>query len=171
MRIKVSDIGESGLHMVTLRKPEWLTNIPEITSDEGDIHLSSNINFDLHVTKALKEITVRGKIWFSVESPCARCLKNVDLILAPEVKLTLLPERVSHEGDEDVDYETYGGDEINLGSYLREIIAMSLPLKVLCREECKGLCPHCGANLNFEACSCKEDWVDPRFAALRNLKF
>ena len=49
MRIKVSDIGESGLHMVTLRKPEWLTNVPEITSDEGDIHLSSNINFDLHV--------------------------------------------------------------------------------------------------------------------------
>ena len=171
MRIKVSDIGESGLHIATFRKPEWLSNVPELASDDGDIHLSSNLNFDLHLVKILKEITVRGKAWFSIEAPCARCLRDVDLILTPEVKLTLLPEHIPHEVDGDIGFEAYTGDEIDLGGYLRETVAMSLPLKVLCQEDCKGLCPHCGADLNLGACSCKDDWVDPRFTALRNLRF
>ncbi|MBF8301795.1 MAG: hypothetical protein HW396_76 [Candidatus Dadabacteria bacterium] len=163
-------MGESGLHIKTFRKPEWLTNIPELSSDEGDTHLSSNINVDLLLTKVLKEISVRGNIWFSIETPCARCLDTMDLILEPEVNLILLPEYLPHEKDEDIDFETYKGDEIDLGGYLRELIAMSLPIKVLCVEECKGLCPNCGVNLNLEECSCKDNWVDPRFAVLRNLK-
>ena len=163
-------MGESGLHIKTFRKPEWLTNIPELSSDEGDTHLSSNINVDLLLAKVLKEISVRGNIWFSIETPCARCLDTIDLILEPEVNLILLPEYLTHEEDEDIDYETYKGDEIDLGGYLRELIAMSLPIKVLCVEECKGLCPNCGVNLNLEECSCKDNWVDPRFAVLRNLK-
>ena len=167
----MSDIGESGLHIITFRKPEWLSNVPELASDGGDTHLSSNLNFDLHLTRVLKEITVRGRAWFSIETYCARCLKDVDLVLTPEIKLTLLPESTPYEEDEDIDFETYTGDEIDLGGYLREMIAISLPIKVLCREACKGLCLHCGANLNLGACSCRDDWVDPRFAALRNLKF
>ena len=163
-------MGESGLHIKTFRKPEWLTNIPELSSDEGDTHLSSNINVDLLLTKVLKEISVRGNIWFSIETPCARCLDTMDLILEPEVNLILLPEYLPHEKDEDIDFETYKGDEIDLGGFLRELIAMSLPIKVLCVEECKGLCPNCGVNLNLEECSCKDNWVDPRFAVLRNLK-
>ena len=163
-------MGESGLHIKTFRKPEWLTNIPELSSDEGDTHLSSNINVDLLLTKVLKEISVRGNIWFSIETPCARCLDTMDLILESEVNLILLPEYLPHEKDEDIDFETYKGDEIDLGGYLRELIAMSLPIKVLCVEECKGLCPNCGVNLNLEECSCKDNWVDPRFAVLRNLK-
>src|SRR3990172_8238519 len=130
MKIRVSDMGESGLHIKTFRKPEWLTNIPELSSDEGGNHLSSNINFDLFLNK----------------------------------------EYLPKEKDEDIDFETYKGDEIDLGGYLRELIAMSLPIKVLCVQECKGLCPNCGVNLNLEECSCKDNWVDPRFAVLRNLK-
>jgi uncharacterized protein len=171
MIIRVSDIGESGLDIATFRKPEWLTNIPELAMDNKDAHLSSNINFDLRVTKILREITVCGNVWFSIESSCARCLRTVDSIFTPEVKLTLLPEQIHYEHHEDVNYQTYAGDEFDLGDYLREVIAMSLPFKVLCREECRGLCPYCGADLNLEGCSCMDDWVDPRFAALRNLKF
>ena len=170
MKIKISDIGEAGLHVKTFQKPEWVINIPDLASDEGDTRLSSNINFDLTLTKVLREISVRGNIWFAIETPCARCLNPVDLIISPEVKLILSPEYVTNDDDGDIDYETYNGDEIDLGSYLRELIAVSLPIKVLCREECKGLCHYCGVNLNLEGCSCKDDWVDPRFAVLRNLK-
>ena len=170
MKIRVSDIGESGLHIKTFRKPEWLTNIPELYSDEGDTHLSSNINLDLLLTKVLKEISVRGNICFSIETPCARCLDTIDLILEPELNLILLPEYIPQEEDEDIDFETYKGDEIDLGGYLRELIAMSLPIKVLCSDGCKGLCPNCGVNLNLKECCCKDNWVDPRFAVLRNLK-
>ncbi len=168
----MSDIGESGLHISTFRKPEWLSNVPELVSDNGDTHLSSNLNFDLHLTRVLKEITVRGKVWFSIEAPCARCLKGVDLILTPEVRLTLLPEYIPYDDEEeDIDFETYTGDEIDLGGYLRETVAMSLPIKVLCQEDCKGLCPQCGVDLNLRTCSCRDNWLDPRFAVLRNLKF
>ena len=172
MKIKVSDISETGLHIVTFRKPEWLINVPDLVSGEGGTSLSSNLNFDLTVTKVLKEVSVRGKIWFSIESPCARCLRDVDLIITPDVKLVLSPRNVSDEKDNEeyIQHEAYSGDEIDLGDYLREVIAMFLPIKVLCDEECRGLCTSCGANLNTRECSCREDWVDPRFSVLRNLK-
>lgn len=172
MKIKISDISETGLHIVTFRKPEWLINIPELVGGGDSTVLSSNLNFDLTVTKVLKEVSVRGKIWFSIESLCARCLTNLDLIITPEVKLILSPGNVSDEKDdrENIQHEAYRGDEIDLGDYLREVIAMSLPIKVLCDEECRGLCASCGANLNTKECSCKEDWVDPRFDVLRSLK-
>ncbi len=170
MKIRVSDIGEVGLHLKTFRKPGWLINIPELSSSEVDTHLSSNINFDLQITKVLKEISVQGNIWFAIESPCARCLNAVDLIISPDVKLILSPEYITHEDDEDIDYETYRGDEFDLGGYLRELVAMSLPIKILCDDECKGLCPTCGVNLNLDECSCKDNWGDPRFTVLKNLK-
>jgi uncharacterized protein len=170
MKIRLSDISEAGLHVRTFRKPEWLINIPEIVSAEGDTNLSSNINFDIRLTKVLKEISVCGNIWFAIATPCARCLSPIDLIISPEVKLRLLPEYITHKDDEDADYETYNGDEIDLSGYIREQVAMSLPIKVLCSEGCRGLCYCCGVNLNLKECSCKDNWVEPRFAVLRNLK-
>ncbi|HSE84143.1 MAG TPA: DUF177 domain-containing protein [Thermodesulfobacteriota bacterium] len=172
MKIKVSDISETGLHILTFRKPEWLINVPDLISGEDGTNLSSNLNFDLRVTRVLKEVAVQGKIWFSIESPCARCLRDVDLIITPEVNLVLSPGNVSDEKDNkgDIQHEAYSGDEIDLGDYLREVITMSLPIKVLCDEECRGLCASCGANLNTRECSCREDWVDSRFGVLRNLK-
>ena len=71
---------------------------------------------------------------------------------------------------DDVDHETYRGDEVDLDDYLRGLIAVSLPVKVVCGEDCKGLCPKCGANLNRETCDCEKQWEDPRFAVLKKLK-
>ncbi len=172
MRVRLSDISEdSGLHIVTTRKPEWLVNIPELASEESDIHLASDISFDLYFTKILREINVRGRVDFLLEAPCARCLRIVDLALSSEVRLFLSPEHRGPEPrKEDIDYETYSGDEFNLGDYLREMIAVALPVKVLCREECRGLCSYCGADLNVHACSCTSGWIDPRFEILKNLK-
>jgi uncharacterized protein len=170
MKVRLSDIGDDGLHIVTVRKPEWLTNIPELAGDTDDMHLSSNILFDLRLSKVLREINVRGTIQFSIESQCARCLSKVDLPILPDVRLVLSPASRPQETEEDIDFETYKGEEFDLDNYLREIIAMSLPVKVLCEEECKGLCSNCGTNLNLQICSCKDGWVDPRFAVLRDLK-
>lgn len=173
MKIRVSDLSEEGLHIATFRRPEWLVNIPEMASGGAAARFASNINFDLHITRVLKEISVRGELWFSIESPCARCLKDVDLTLKPEVGLVLSPGQVSgaEQGQgENIHHETYIGDEIDISDYLRELVAMSLPVKMLCDEECEGLCAGCGVDLNFKDCSCKEDRIDSRFEALRNLK-
>ena len=58
---------------------------------------------------------------------------------------------------------------IDLGEVMREQFFLALPMKPLCRPECKGLCPICGANRNRQECGCREEWVDPRLAGLKNL--
>ncbi len=67
-------------------------------------------------------------------------------------------------------YETYSGEKIDLSEFLKEQIVLSLPYKLLCKEDCKGLCPKCGTNLNIEKCNCKNNWEDSKFAVLRNIK-
>jgi len=74
--------------------------------------------------------------------------------------------------DEDVLRETADGHgfEINLGALLWQELVLALPIKVLCKAECKGICPECGKNLNQESCACDNEKLDPRMAALRDLK-
>ena len=64
----------------------------------------------------------------------------------------------------------YQGEGLLLEDALREQVLLALPLKVICREDCKGLCPHCGANLNDGQCSCADDVDDPRWTALKDLR-
>jgi uncharacterized protein len=171
MKIKVSDIGNDGLSLNLSKEPSWLVIAPDIVSGEGGIRISSDFDIRLYVSKVLNEIHVEGQIGFSVVSPCARCLDRVESNLKPEINLTLLPYRPETEENEIGDYESYDGNEIDLSGYLREIIAISLPVKVLCGEECRGLCQNCGVNLNLATCSCEDDgWIDPKLAALRNVK-
>ena len=64
----------------------------------------------------------------------------------------------------------YREDSIDLGEVVREQLYLALPMKPLCQEDCKGLCPVCGGNRNREACTCQQEWVDPRMAALAEWK-
>jgi uncharacterized protein len=72
--------------------------------------------------------------------------------------------------DEDFSAAFYDNDEIDLEQLMRERFEMSLPMKPLCSEDCRGLCPVCGTNLNRGSCDCKTDWEDPRLAALKTLQ-
>ncbi len=173
MKIRVSEIPESGLHLVTDRKPDWLSNIPELSSSEQETHLTSDIHLDLLVTKDNRDISVEGTITLTLQTPCSRCMEIVRLTLRPGVHLILTPGiKFGDDSDPEsnIDYSTYEGEEVEIGDYLREVLAMDIPYKVLCREECKGLCPTCGANLNFGDCSCRQQWVDERFQVLKKLK-
>ena len=170
MKIKVSDIGNDGLSLNLSKEPGWLVNAPDIVSGKGGMCISSDYYIDLYVSKVLNEIHIRGTVSFSIVSPCARCLDRVESNLKPEINLTLLPNRSEIEGDDVADYESYDGNEIDLSGHLREIIAMSIPVKILCGEQCRGLCQNCGVNLNSASCSCEDGWLDPKLAALRNVK-
>ena len=64
----------------------------------------------------------------------------------------------------------YSNDQIDLGHLIVEQLQLAVPMKPLCDEACKGLCPQCGMNLNTGSCDCSQTWEDPRLAALRNLK-
>lgn len=170
MIIRADEIGENGLKIRTVRKSDWLTNIPEINDDRSGMFLSTNIDMDFMVTKVVKEVTVQGSLYCEVNCICSRCLENVNVVISPGFVLVLTPGSADQDQESDIDFESYDGETIDLSSYLREKIAVSLPVKVVCSTDCKGLCTSCGANLNTENCNCENNWVDPRFAKLKNIK-
>ena len=73
-------------------------------------------------------------------------------------------------GGEDLEVSVFDGNEIDLTELVREQILLNLPIQVFCQENCRGLCPKCGANQNLIDCKCKENEIDPRWASLKNLK-
>jgi uncharacterized protein len=173
MKIRIPEILEEGLHIVTVRSPEWLVNIPEMASSQAETHISSDLNFDLLITKEMREILVVGTIAFTLHTACARCLADVNITISPKVRLILTPKvqfKEDSDYDSEIDYGSYEGDEIEIDDYLREVVALGLPVKVLCSEDCRGLCPLCGANLNIGECSCTEKGAYSRFEVLRGLK-
>jgi len=107
------------------------------------------------------------------------------LAIASDVQLLLVPsEADGEEGDQDASREEVEeldeeeealrfecpDGKADLVQLVSEQIYLALPLKPLCREGCKGLCPHCGVNRNEESCDCKEAWIDPRLAPLQQLR-
>jgi len=126
--------------------------------------------------KTLKDIRLNGELRASLELPCARCLEPVAQDVKREFDLLYRPlgadagkEELSVTGAEaEVGY--YQGEGLLLEDALREQVLLALPLKVICREDCKGLCPHCGKNLNVEQCSCAEPAEDPRWSALKEIR-
>jgi uncharacterized protein len=90
-----------------------------------------------------------------------------DLRYLPAAEMSTAQESVVAEEDLETSY--YRDDQIDLNELLREQFYLALPMKPLCRDECKGLCPQCGTNWNTGACTCTTQWEDPRLAALKGL--
>ena len=95
---------------------------------------------------------------------CSCCLAPVRKELSFEIK-----ERFAHTGRDDEETETFTGDQIDLADYVKRDIIGELPMRVVCREDCKGLCPICGKDLNDGDCGCDRTIRDPRFESLRAL--
>ena len=124
----------------------------------------------------IQDIRLNGDLATSLELPCARCLEPVvqdvtrkfDLLYRPlgtdagneELSVTVAEAEVGY----------YQGDGLLLEDAIREQVLLAVPLKVVCREDCKGLCPTCGKNRNTEPCSCTPPLGDPRWSALKDIR-
>ena len=129
-----------------------------------------------------QNVFVRGQFDGWVEVACSRCVGPVKLVVSEPLAVTYLPnaqvaalddpeELAEDEVDEeDMDVYSYQGEEVDLEPLLREQIILAVPFAPLCREDCKGLCPVCGIDLNTGSCTCDRTPIDPRWSALRNLK-
>jgi uncharacterized protein len=125
--------------------------------------------------EVVSDIRLRAKYQGNVEVSCARCLDPVEHALKGDFDLIFRPLGVD-QGPAEHSITT---DETEIGYYhksglvledvLREQVLLSLPARTLCRQDCKGLCPRCGRNLNSEACTCDTAVVDPRWSALSDL--
>ena len=168
MKVNVSEIKDGGLSLDLTRGPGWLGG-----SEKSEVaSVDSDIEFHIDLLRTAGEISVRGRIGFSAVARCSRCLGDVSVDTDLEVKLILSPseaERKEESGGE-TDYETYRGRQIDLNDYMREQVNLSLPYKVVCAEECRGLCGGCGRNLNERQCSCETREENSRFAVLKDMK-
>jgi uncharacterized protein len=122
------------------------------------------------------EMRLRGKLGALIEAPCDRCLREVQIPIEREFDLLYSPEDpgagLTGEAEvhgRDLDIALYENDEIDLDQLVHEQLELSLPTRVLCREDCRGLCASCGADLNLEQCHCTKP-MDPRWQALADLK-
>jgi uncharacterized protein len=119
---------------------------------------------------------VAGHITGELELTCSRCLEPFTLPVVGDFDLRYVPrtenagEGEQEVGEDDLTTAFYDDDHIDLSGLITEQFVLALPMKPLCSEHCKGLCPQCGTNLNTGTCDCRETWEDPRLAALRALK-
>ena len=109
-------------------------------------------------------VSISGRIVGVMAATCSRCLKGYDYSIDVG-----FDEKFSKEEQEDEDVYPVINYEIDLKDLVIDQIILSMPLKMLCNENCKGMCPKCGCNLNDKSCSCDRNIVDPRFAALKDL--
>ncbi|MEI6501922.1 MAG: DUF177 domain-containing protein [Armatimonadota bacterium] len=121
-------------------------------------------------------IAVRGHLSVPLKQACSRCLGVFEQILEIAVnedcalKQIDAPESYAVDDDDLCQIPLLNGDELDLSELVRQLIAMHLPTRPLCREECPGLCLHCGRDLAAGPCNCLDEQTDPRWAGLTNLK-
>lgn len=157
------------------------------TADTDDFRVAEPVHLALDVKKNGNRVAMTGRVTTALEVACSRCLEPFRVPVDARVDLTFYPAtdplatakpartspKLDDDGDEvkedDLGVSFYSDDVIDLEQIMREQFYLALPMKPLCTDDCKGLCPVCGINRNREACSCESTWVDPRFDALRKL--
>jgi len=175
MQFRLEDIPQEGLEATFSQGENWLDE--RLQGEERTFRFISPIAVHLDLSKLGKTIMVKSRVQAKVEWPCARCLQIFPLDLTSEYSTILKPKPgFSLQGEveltrEEVETEFYEGEEIDLNSLVQDQVLLALPQKALCREECRGLCPRCGKNLNREVCQCAVGLVDPRLEILRKVKF
>lgn len=170
MLIELSAVGSTP-------KPLQMTFRSEEIDLEDDGALVGNASFDGELFKDAGKVHLRGAIIADVATTCARCLETVEVHLDTpfeDVFVDAADESTADEaevGEVDLDESLVIGGTVDAAEAVREQIILAMPEMVLCDEGCKGLCPKCGSNRNLIDCSCDREELDPRWAALRDMKF
>ena len=145
--------------------------IRQIELDYPSIKLSEDVTLtplvgSFTATRTTEGIYIQGQLESSISLECVRCLEEaivpVNIVLD---ELFFYPPHIAPAGEHRV------GDDgmIDLAPLVRELSLLSVPIKILCRPDCQGLCQQCGANLNFGGCGCEREEIDPRLAVLQSL--
>jgi len=171
MRIEVEELTAAG------RLFEQTYDAGEVDLEEEGARLVSEASVRGTATRKGQEVRLRGEIRTEVELLCDRCLAPQRAPLAVEFDTSFVPQEVEAVKSENVELQAadlvvsaYEGDAVDLDELVREQILLALPSRHLCREDCKGLCQKCGAELNAGGCACEQGETDPRWAALADLK-
>jgi uncharacterized protein len=148
-----------------------------VGADE-EYKVAAPVHLEMDVHKDGEAYRVTGRVATKLQLECGRCLDAFEIAIDSPFELHYVPlveAAAAEDGDErevaedDLTTAFYKEDSIDLGELMHEQFVLALPMKPLCAEGCKGLCVHCGANLNKDRCDCAPQWTDPRLAALKGL--
>jgi uncharacterized protein len=173
LKINIEAIPEEGLNFVLSEDGEWFKKCvqesvyPDFTLQKFDVNC--------RITVTSGTVFIKGNLSVSLNVDCSRCLENAHLSAAADFAYTLVPAKNETEKElelnaEDLEIGYYEGEFVDLAPLICEQIILQIPIKALCREDCKGLCPRCGANLNTTSCNCRREFVNDRMAALKDFK-
>ena len=173
MKITVSKIPEGGMNLRFERNGKWFREkMPGATPFD---FIPDRIDITCAARRMKENVFVEGTVATTVEMPCCRCLEKTRLPLQCSFKYTFAPPPSCSQDEvelnaADLDFAYYEGDVIDLDTAILEQIMLQIPIKPLCAESCRGLCPHCGINLNMTSCDCRGEVLDERLALLKQFK-
>ncbi len=174
LQIAIKAISDTGKEVAIDLGPEWFARWRE--EDPGLEFADGQITGAVSLSQHGHDILVRGQLSGHLNLACSRCLESFTYPVAADFDLLLAPapETAAAAEEElspaDLDLDNYTGEVVDLEGILREQIILMIPVKPLCDEVCKGLCPQCGANLNRETCHCQPEAANATFAELTKVK-
>jgi len=178
MRIHIDQLKESRLALEFSKPADRFPALRRVTA-AGDGSFTGPVRTSVTAERVGELVEVRGVTRAVVRQSCGRCLAEFDSPVETEFELTYARRGEGPNGAADLPRSDlapddgliyFHGDEIDLTAGVQEHLILSLPLKPLCREDCKGLCARCGAELNLGACPCAGASDDGPFETLRRLK-
>ena len=150
---------------------QYIKDLPQI-----DFDFETPLKAEAKVTKAGKNLLIDGNVQVTLRFHCMRCLKEFSYPLSAAMNLMLSTSKAVALAEEiELDEENtatgfFDGEEIRLSEIACEQVFLEIPFQPLCSEECKGLCPTCGKDLNLSSCHCSKEERESGFSALLNLK-
>jgi len=149
---------------------EFVTSTEKIDLKGEGPWLSNELKVEGELINNGRVLKIKGVIHATAKYQCNYCLEdfitNMEIPFGDDYLDQSMKEK---EIDSGADLAYYNGDEIDIADLVRESMILAEPLKVVCSKSCRGLCPHCGINLNEGQCSCDDYVIDPRLAVLSKL--
>jgi DUF177 domain-containing protein len=163
MYIKIANLSD-GVYDYELNEP-----LSEFELGEPFI---GNIKIAVRLSKIQNQIVLNASFSIDASLTCDRCAKDFKRVLNNSYQMVYILGKQLQDGENDfnISYLPADADKIFIDSDVRDYALLSIPMKKLCREDCKGLCPKCGKDLNEGKCTCTEEEIDERWAPLLELK-
>ncbi len=131
-------------------------------------HLNKTIVFNGDFFKVENSILLTGTVKYTYAEKCARCLEEFDNSVETKFEAVVVQRNYDDEESDEIKLVIEEGC-VNLDETIKQLVYLSMPMKSVCKSDCKGICPACGVNLNVEECKCQNKITDPRFDKLKNL--
>ena len=170
MRIELENLEGGKREFAHVYNPDALNPVDE------RVKLAAPATVNGKVRLAGHEVFVNGHVDARTQVECDRCLKSIELPVSSDFELEYITgseyesSAVAELTEAEMAVAVFDGEALDVDEIVKEQILLAVPTRMLCREDCEGICPQCGVDRNTGECNCETKEIDPRWAVLKNLK-